>query len=257
MKKRYNLYNGDCLEVMQKLISKDIKVDMILTDLPYGTTVCKWDNIIPFEPMWENLHKLVHEYTPILLFGSEPFSSCLRNSNLQEYKYDLIWSKGYGTNFLNANRMPLQSHEIISIFYKKLPCYNPQKKYVGIKHDKPITGKKTNQVYNQLKQRTPYVDDGYRYPLSIIKYPNNKGETSNSKRLHPTQKPVGLLEYLIKTYSNENDIILDFTMGSGSTGVACLNTNRRFIGIELDTDYFEIAKNRLNEANKQKKLNLE
>ena len=162
--------------------------------------------------------------------------------------YDWIWNKTYGTNFLNANRMPMQCHEIISVFYQKLPVYNPQKNYVGVKHNKPITTKLTRNVYGDLKKQKPYVDDGYRFPLSVIEYKNNKGENSQSKRVHATQKPVALLEYLIKTYTDEGDIVLDFTMGSGSTGIACQNTNRNFIGIELDSNYFEIAKKRINDC---------
>lgn len=240
------LINGDCLIEMDKLIGEDCKVDLILTDLPYGTTQCKWDSVIPFEPMWDCINRLSKKRTPTVLFGQEPFSSHLRLSNLKNYRYDWIWNKTYGTNFLNANRMPLPCHEIISVFYKKLPIYNPQKRYVGIKHKKPITGGRHNNTYNNTGERIPYVDDGYRFPLSIIECKNNKGETSNSKRVHYTQKPVKLLEYLVKTYSNEGDVVLDFTMGSGSTGVACRNTNRDFIGIELDKEYFKIAEERIN-----------
>lgn len=241
------LIHGDCLEEMRKLIEDGIKVDLILTDLPYGTTKCKWDNIIPLKPMWECIFKLINKNTPILLFGQEPFSSTLRMSNIKNFKYDLVWNKTYGTNYLNANKMPMQSHEIISIFYKKPPIYNPQKRYVGVKYEKPVTGSKNNNVYGELNKRTPYVDDGYRFPLSVIECANNKGENSYSKRVHPTQKPVKLMEYLIKTYTNEDDMVLDFTMGSGSTGVACLKTNRNFIGIELEEKYYNIAKKRCKE----------
>lgn len=213
------LINGDCLKIMPELISDKVKVDLVLTDLPYGTTQCKWDNIIPFDEMWDNINQLINEHTPILLFGQEPFSSYLRLSNLKNYRYDWIWNKTYGTNFLNANRMPLPCHEIISVFYQKLPTYNPQKRYVGIKHDKPIISKRTRNVYGDLKTRKPYVDDGYRYPLSVIEYNNNKGEVSQSRRVHPTQKPVRLIEYFIKTYSNKNDVVLDFTMGGELRGL--------------------------------------
>lgn len=248
------LIHGDCITEMKKLIDDDVKVDLILTDLPYGTTQCKWDTIIPFEPMWECITQLTYENTPILLFGQEPFSSHLRLSNLKNYRYDWIWNKKIGTNYLNANKMPLPSHEIIHVFYKKLPVYNPQKRYVGVKSKTPNTSKLNNKVYGKLKKRTPYVDDGYRFPLSVIECKTHQGEISLSKRVHPSQKPVHLLEYFIKTYSNERDIVLDFTMGSGSTGVACQNTNRDFIGIELDESYFEIAKKRLNENSVQMKL---
>lgn len=242
------LINGECIDEMQKLIEEDVKVDLVLTDPPYGTVRCKWDNIIPFEPMWDKIHQLSKERTPTLLFGQEPFSSQLRLSNINEFKYDWIWAKTYGTNFLNANRTPLPSHEIISVFYKKLPNYNPQKKYVGKSKRKIRKGGKPRpqNVYGDLKKQSDYIDDGYRFPLSVIEYANNKGENAQSNRVHPTQKPVGLLEYLIKTYTNEEDLVLDFTMGSGSTGVACQNTNRNFIGIELDENYYNIAKRRIN-----------
>ena len=244
------LINGDCITEMMKLIEENIQVDLILTDPPYGTTQCKWDSVIPFEPMWDCLNSLKRdEHTPILLFGAEPFSSNLRMSNIQDFKYDWIWNKTRGNNFLNANRMPLASHENISVFYKKLPYYNPQKRYVGIKNKNPCafgTFKSKREVYGNFKKIYPYIDDGYRFPLSVITCNPYSQETHNSKgRLHPTQKPVKLLEYLIKTYSNENDTVLDFTMGSGSTGVACQNTNRNFIGIELDTEYFKIARERI------------
>jgi site-specific DNA-methyltransferase (adenine-specific) len=163
-----------------------------------------------------------------------------------EFRYDLIWNKQRGTNFLNANRMPMPSHENISVFYKKLPYYNPQKRYVGIKFTKPIIGKLVNNTYQNLSERTPYIDDGYRFPLSVINCDKQKTEANQSNSYHPTQKPVKLLEYLIKTYTAEDDLVLDFTMGSGSTGVACRNTNRDFIGIELDKEYYDIAVDRIN-----------
>ena len=241
------LIHGDCLEEMDKLIGGGQKVDLILTDPPYGTTACNWDNIIPFDKMWDCIHRLSKERTPTLLFGSEPFSSKLRSSNLNEFKYDWIWDKEVGTNFLNANRTPLPSHEVISVFYRKLPCYNPQKRFVGIKHKSPQTGKLSHKTYGKVKERTPWVDDGYRFPLTVLRCNKYKTEASNSTNIHPTQKPVKLLEYFIKTYSNEGDVVLDFTMGSGSTGVACKNLNRDFIGIELDEDYYNIAVERCNE----------
>ena len=250
----YKLINGDCIEEMQKLIDDGVKVDMVLTDPPYGTTACKWDNVIPFKEMWDNLHKLSNENTPMLLFGAEPFSSHLRMSNINEFKYDWVWDKKNGTNFLNANRTPLPCHEIISVFYKKLPTYNPQKRYVGIKNKKPKTSKLTHNTYGKVNKKTPYIDDGYRFPLSVIRCNKYKTEANNATSSHPTQKPVKLLEYLIKTYTNEDDLVLDFTMGSGSTGVACLQTNRDFIGIELDEEYYEIAKQRIKSINKQEKI---
>ena len=249
-KKNYKLYKGDCLEVMDRLIKEGVKVDMVLTDPPYGTTNCKWDSVIPFDKMWERVNKLIKPNGAVVLFGSEPFSSALRISNIKNYRYDLIWEKEQGTDFGNANRKPLKAHENISIFYKKQPTYNPQ-----FTKGKPYTDKRTNKremaiKNNKLEHRNiiftsetiPIENKGTRYPTTVIKASREKGSMSG---YHPTQKPINLLEWLIKTYTNEGDLVLDFTMGSGSTGVACLNTNRKFIGIELDEHYFDIAKDRL------------
>lgn len=239
------LIHDDCLNAMQDLIREGAKVDMVLTDLPYGITNCKWDSVIPFEPMWGCLNQLTDDRTPCLFFGNEPFSSNLRMSNIKNYRYDWIWNKTKGTNFLNANRMPLPCHENISVFYRKLPFYNPQKRYVGIKSKGSVTGGLSHKTYGKVKVHTEWRDDGYRFPLSIIECDKSKSEARNGSNVHPTQKPVQLLEYLIKTYTNEGDLVLDFTMGSGSTGVACRNTNRDFIGIELDEEYFKIAEERI------------
>ena len=248
------LIQGDCIEEMQKLIDDGIKVDMVLTDLPYGITNCKWDSVIPFEPMWDKLNQLTNDNTPCLFFGSEPFSSHLRLSNLKNYRYDWVLNKTRGSNFLNANRMPLSCHELISVFYRKLPYYNPQKRYVEVKHSKFRRKEITPNIYGRVKTHHDYIDDGYRFPLSIIECNISESEVNNTSRVHPTQKPVKLLEYLIKTYTKEKYTVLDFTMGSGTTGVACQNLNRSFIGIELDTEYYEIAKKRINEAKAQRRL---
>tara|TARA_A100001201_G_C4072775_1_gene196356 strand:+ start:309 stop:1019 length:711 start_codon:yes stop_codon:yes gene_type:complete len=229
------LINDDCLNAMAKLSDKSI--DFILTDPPYGTTDCKWDSIIPFEPMWKELKRIIKDNGCIALFGSEPFSSHLRLSNLDWFKYDWYWNKKQGTGFLNAKKYPLKNIEIISIFCKKPHKYNPQ-----MRTGKPYTIKKGGgtQVYHKDSEPVIItVNKGYRYPLTLLEFNRDKS------RIHPTQKPVALLEYLIKTYTYENDIVLDFTMGSGSTGVACKNTNRDFIGIELDQNYFNIAKERI------------
>ena len=229
------LINDDCLNAMAKLSDKSI--DFILTDPPYGTTDCKWDSIIPFEPMWKQLKRIIKDNGCIALFGSEPFSSHLRLSNLDWFKYDWYWNKKQGTGFLNAKKYPLKNIEIISIFCKKPHKYNPQ-----MRTGKPYTIKKGGgtQVYHKDSEPVIItVNKGYRYPLTLLEFNRDKS------RIHPTQKPVALLEYLIKTYTYENDIVLDFTMGSGSTGVACKNTNRDFIGIELDQNYFNIAKERI------------
>ena len=260
--KNYKLYNGDCLEIMDRLIEEGIIFDMILTDPPFGTTACKWDNVIPFNKMWERVNKLIKDNGAVVLFGSEPFSSNLRISNIKNYRYDLIWEKEQGTDFGNVNRKPLKAHENISIFYKKQPTYNPQ-----FTKGKPYTDKRTNKremaiKNNKLEHRNiifnsetiPIENKGTRYPTTVIKVSREKGSMSG---YHPTQKPINLLEWLIKTYTNEGDLVLDFTMGSGSTGVACMNLNRKFIGIEIDEKYFDIANERMRVAsakNRQKRL---
>lgn len=236
------LYNDDCLQVMQKLIDNGVKVDAIITDPPYGTTNCKWDSVIPFEPMWNCLHKLIKENGAIVLFGSEPFSSALRMSNIKEYRYDWVWNKKTHSNPLLSNKQPLRIYELISVFYKKFGIYNPQKTE-GLPYKKDYGYKKhsTENLGN-----TVLVDKdnktGQRFPVNIIDIPQPKNNRIYS---HPTQKPVALMEYLVKTYTNEGDTVLDFTMGSGTTGVACKNLNRNFIGIELDKQYFDIAKERI------------
>ena len=237
----YKLFNGDCLEVMDYLISQNIKIDCILTDPPYGTTRCKWDSIIPFDEMWKRLNKLIKPNGAVILFGSEPFSSMLRCSNIKNYKYDWIWQKEQGTGVLNAKRMPLRNTENISVFYKKQCTYNPQMlKGEPYKADRCTFSKNIESTYGNQVDRVITVNDGSRYPLTIIKF-----NRPMKNRFHSTQKPVDLLEYLIKTYTNENELVLDFTMGSGSTGVACMNLNRKFIGIELDEKYFDISINRI------------
>ena len=235
-----NLINDDCLEEMDKLIERGIKVDAIITDPPYGTTRNKWDSVIPFDEMWKRLNRLIKPNGAIVLFGNEPFSSTLRCSNLNNYKYDWYWQKDSGTGFLNAKKQPLRNIETISIFYKKQPTYNPQMR-LGFKPYKCNQGKTKTQNYGKQTGATT-VSNGERYPLNTLCFNRDNG------KLHPTQKPVALMEYLIKTYTNENETVLDFTMGSGSTGVACINTNRNFIGIELDKKYFDIAKERIEKA---------
>ena len=237
-KGNYKLYKGDCLEVMDELISLGIKFDMILCDQPYGTTACKWDSVIPFDKMWERVNKLTNSNSPVVLFGSEPFSSALRMSNIKNYKYDWVWEKPQGVNPLLAKKQPLNNIEYIHVFYKKQPIYNPQFEYgtpYKITRDK---NERLCEINNHIFKETTTINEGKRYPKRILKFKRETG-------LHPTQKPVALLEYLIKTYTNEGDLVLDFTMGSGSTGVACLNTNRRFVGIELDEKYFDISCKRL------------
>ena len=238
------LYKGDCLEVMDRLIKEGVIVDAIICDPPYGTTACKWDSIIPFDEMWLRLNRLIKPNGAIVLFGSEPFSSALRMSNIKNYKYDWYWNKTKPVGFLNAKKMPLKDIETISVFYKNLPIYNPQE---TIKVDKINNNsnkvKKHNNISGQnggALKTSHYKQDTSNYPRQVLRYSIENG-------LHPTQKPVKLMEYLIKTYTNEGELVLDFTMGSGTTGVACKNLNRSFIGIEMNDNYFEIAQKRINE----------
>lgn len=226
------LIQGDCLEVMDELIKEGVIVDAIITDPPYGTTACKWDTVIPFDEMWQRLNKLIKPNGAIVLFGSEPFSSALRMSNLKNYKYDWVWHKKTSANVALVKYQPLKTHEIISVFNK---TYYPQmtKGKMRMKGGK-VKGGEANGSLEPLY----YMSDTY-YPVSVIDIKTERG-------FHPTQKPVELMEYLIKTYTNENETVLDFTMGSGSTGVACKNINRKFIGIELDDKYFQIAQSRIN-----------
>lgn len=229
---------------MQSII--DHSVDLIVCDLPYGTTKCVWDIVIPFDKLWAEYNRVIKDNGAILLFGQEPFSSLLRLSNIKNYKYDIYWEKERLTNINQVKRRVGKTVETISVFYKKQCTYNPQM----IKYDgKPRTNKVKNGKLGSLtdqqeKQVVEYKDTGWRYPTQVWKYKRDC-LTSN---LHPTQKPVALLENLIKTFSNEGDIVLDSCMGCGSTGVACINTNRNFIGIKLDEKYYNIGKNRIEQT---------
>ena len=241
---KIQLFNGDCLEIMETLISKGIKVDAIITDIPYGTTACSWDIVIPFEPMWKCIKAIRKDKSPILLFGNEPFNSYLRISNISEYKYDIYWQKERATNIFQVKKRPAKVIETINVFYKKQPTYNPQMtNYEGPKRTNKIkNGKLGVLIDSQNRKPFEYNDTGKRYPLQIVQFKRD----ILSSNLHPTQKPVALMEYLVKTYTNEGDTVLEFTMGSGTTGVACKILNRFIIGIELDTEYFNIAKERIN-----------
>ena len=236
-----NLMQGDCLELMKSIPSGS--VDMILCDLPYGTTRCAWDIVIPFEPLWEQYKRIIKPNGAIVLFGSEPFSSTLRLSNLKMYKYDVYWKKEKPTNIFQLKRRFGKSTETISIFYNQQPSYNPQMvKFNGKKvTNKPKGIHKSVVSGNSKKNVTKYVDTGYRYPQDVLEF---RREILGST-FHPTQKPIELCQYLIRTYTNEGDVVLDNTMGSGTTGVACVNTKRKFIGIEQDENYFAIAKYRI------------
>lgn len=237
------LQQGDCLDIMPQI--EDNSVDCIICDLPYGTTKCSWDIIIPFNKLWEEYHRICKPNTAIILFGQEPFSSLLRNSNLEEYKYDIYWEKERLTNINQVKRRVGKTVETISIFYKQQCTYNPQ---MIIYNGKPRTNKVKNGKLGKLtdeneKRVFEYHDNGLRYPTQIWKFQRD----CLTNNLHPTQKPIALLEELIKTYTNENDLVLDNCMGSGTTGVACKHLKRNFIGIEKDEKYFEIAKKRVSE----------
>ena len=237
------LYHGDCLEVLPFLADRGVKADLILADPPYGTTHCRWDSVIDFPLMWNAIRGVCRDRTPVLLFCQQPFTSALGNSNLRRLRYSWVWEKTTATGFLNANRMPLKSHEDILVFYHKLPLYHPIKtaghsrKVVASVHRQKCS---QGDIYREHGLYTDY-DSTERYPRSVLKYSTDK----QTCYLHATQKPVALLEYFIRTYTNEGDLVIDFVMGSGSTGVACRNTGRRFIGIEKEETIFQIAKERL------------
>lgn len=230
------LMHGDCLELMKQL--PDASVDMILCDLPYGTTACKWDSVIPFEPLWVQYRRIAKKNAAIVLTASQPFTTALIASNMMEFRYDLTWCKSQATGFYNANRMPLRAHEDIAVFYRQAPKYNPQK--TAGEPYRQRRGSPSDVYHGKDMHET--ISDGGRYPLSWKMFKRDK------EKIHPTQKPVALMEYLIRTYTNEGETVLDNCMGSGTTGVACVNTGRNFIGIEMDDKYFEIAQRRIEDA---------
>ena len=236
-------YHGDCLKVMPVLAGEGVKVDMVLADPPYGTTHCRWDSVIAFGPMWACVNSVTYDNTPVLLFGQQPFTSTLGCSNLKNLRYSWVWEKTTATGFLNAKRMPMKAHEDILVFYRKLPYYDPImttghiQKIVMAEHQYKCD---PGTIYNDHNSYKDYCSTT-RYPRSVIKYKTDKQTCC----LHSTQKPVPLLEYLIKTYTKEGDTVLDFAMGSGSTAVACRNTNRKCIGIEIDREIFDVAVERL------------
>ena len=231
------LHHGDCLKILPTL--SDNSVDMLLVDLPYGTTACKWDSIIPLDKLWEQYNRICKQNAAMVFTAAQPFTTVLASSNIKNFKYEWIWEKPQGTKPMNSKVMPLKSHENILVFYRKKPTYNPQMWY-----STPYSGfisdsSKIGEVYGKQQSKHRDNPEGSRFPKTVLKYKQEKG-------LHPTQKPVGLMEYLIKTYTNEGDIVLDNTMGSGTTGLACMNINRHFIGIESNEKYYNIAKDRLN-----------
>jgi len=234
-----DLRKGDCLELMKDIPDKSI--DAIIADLPYGVTRAKWDNILDLDLLWKQYERIIKPNGAVILFGSQPFTTTLINSNIKDFKYTLVWDKKMKVGMMNCKRMPLRQHEDIMVFYKKQPTYNPQMTK-GKMRNKKIAPTKDFEVYGQITPIDNFNDD--YYPSSILEFSN----ANQKAKSHPTQKPVALMEYLIKTYTNEGEVVLDNTMGSGTTGVACINTNRGFIGMELDDKYFEIAKKRIEKA---------
>jgi site-specific DNA-methyltransferase (adenine-specific) len=229
------IYNEDCLEGMKRIPDKSI--DMILCDLPYGTTACKWDSVIPFEPLWEQYNRIIKANGAILLFGSQPFTTFLNYSNLKMFRYEWIWIKKNSTGFQLANKRPLKKHEIISVFYKNQPVYNPQDLIqFGKKNKRGSTGDNWSEMNSN-----EYIQQWTNYPTQLLEFGYDKS------KLHPTQKPVALFEYLIKTYTNKGETVLDNCMGSGTTAIACINTNRNYIGFELSEEYCDIAEKRIAE----------
>ena len=254
---KIDLRLGDCLEVMKTIESGSI--DAIITDPPYGTTACKWDSVIDFELMWEQLNRIIKPNVAIVLFGSEPFSSALRMSNIKNYKYDWVWAKNRPTNFAHAKNKPMKKHENILVFSNGTTVHKTQSKNrmpyfpQGLIDITPKKGtkkinEKTDTFFQDRKSHKEFTRKQTNFPNTILEF------STDNLGIHPTSKPILLMEYLIKTYTNENETVLDFTMGSGSTGVAAKNLNRNFIGIEQDDKYFEIAKQRINEQVTQKEL---
>jgi DNA modification methylase len=232
------IINADCFDEFKNI--KDNSIDLVCVDLPYGQTACKWDTVIDLSKMWDELKRICKVECVYVFFCTTKFGHSLISSNKKWFRYDLVWQKNRTLGFLSANKAPLRTHEMIYVFYKKIGTYNPQKtigKPYRMKRDK----KGNIGIYggDTLYHRTSIDNKGDRYPVSILKFDNPK------KSIHKTQKPTDILEWIIKSYSNENDIVLDFTMGSGSTIEVCINTNRRYIGIEKDTEIFNTAKNRI------------
>jgi site-specific DNA-methyltransferase (adenine-specific) len=246
---KQDILHGDCLELMKDIT--DGSIDMILCDLPYGTTACKWDTIIPFEPLWEQYERVIKPNGAIVLTASQPFTSVLTCSNLEWFKYEWIWIKNRGSNFASVKKIPIKEHESVLIFYKNAPTYNPQMQ--------KRTGGGIDRVKKSFKQTRDKISEhgvevkGAEW-LGELRYPSSWQKFNCEVGLHPTQKPIALFEYLIKTYTNENDLVLDNTAGSGTTAIACLNTNRQFIVMEKEKEYFDIINKRVSEHISQQKI---
>lgn len=231
------IYNEDCLEGMKRI--PDGSVDMILCDLPYGTTACSWDTIIPFEPLWEQYERVIKDNGAIVLTASQPFTSALVMSNPKLFKYDWVWKKNVNSNFMLVNKQPLRHHETVLVFYKKQPIYNPQMTKGEFYTRKRGDEEKLNSdlFLSNFKRKNSSSD--LRHPITVLEMPREE------RQIHPTQKPVVLFEYLIKTYTNKNETVLDNCMGSGTTAIACMNTERNYIGFELDKTYYEKSLERI------------
>lgn len=244
------LWHGDCLELMQSI--PDGSVDMILCDLPYGTTACKWDTVIPFEPLWEQYRRVAKRNAAIVLTASQPFTSALGASNLPDLRYQWYWRKSRATGHLNAKKMPMKDVEDVLVFYRSLPTYNPQG-VVAV--SKTVSNSRSDMARGVTTDATSVVTGGItrkEYKQTVSGYPRQVLDiASEGATLHPTQKPVALMEYLIRTYTQEGETVLDNCMGSGTTGVACVNTGRRFIGIEKEVKYFDIAYRRIEDAQRR------
>jgi DNA modification methylase len=256
--KQNSLIHGDCLEVMNYISDKSI--DMILCDLPYGTTNCKWDSIIDLNELWKQYKRIIKDNGAILLFAQTPFDKVLGSSNLEWLRYEWIWEKTQATGFLNAKKMPLKAHENILVFYKNLPIYNPQKteghKPINTYTKKASVQNKT-EIYGTVKQDVSGGGETDRYPRSVLKFSSDKQKNKLNGTIHPTQKPLALIEYLIKTYSNEGNLILDNASGSGTTGIAALYNKRNYIMIEKELEYIELTKRRFDFLKINRYLNLE
>lgn len=235
----FELYKGNCLDVMDKLIDDGVRVDAIIADPPYGKTACQWDKIIPFNDVWCRLKKIRKQGANMVFFSSQPFTTMLNHSNIDEFRGEVIWKKQQATNPMCAKKKIMPIHENLSLFYDKFKTYNPQMR-MGFKKYKSFNDetKSIGEIYG-LKSKHRECSDGSRYPVSVLEFNNVR------KGVHPTEKPLDLMEYIVKTYTNEGDVVLDFVMGSGTTGVACKKLNRGFIGIEINDGYFEIAKERI------------
>ena len=246
LSKNVNLFNGDCLEVMKGI--PDGSVDLVLTDMPYGTTACKWDTVVNLEELWKQINRIKKSNAAVVMTAAQPFTSVLGYSNIKDLKYSWQWVKSRATGHLNAKKMPMKNLEDILVFYSKLPTYNPQGVVVC---DIQQHNSKSHSLRGKETEPTSVVTGGIAfkpYKQTLTNYPRQTIEiASEGSTVHPTQKPVALMEYLVKTYTNEGDTVVDMFMGSGTTGIACKNLDRKFIGIELDETYFNIAKDRIGE----------